>query len=615
MNKQDKVIVGLLIAVLMAWMFSQSQKAPTVPVAPPADPQQEQGGSPSGPGATSPTNAAVPAPEQLAPPVLQDPVPAPALVEMKHEEEEVLVSVSNSNVEVTVSSWGACIKEVSLLEYRESVEKDSQPVTLDFAAAPVLSVTGVDAWSTKADFSVISSTDSNVVMESKRHDVTLRRSISVGDSYALSVRDEFIASDGASRIVPAHSVEAGSMTKVKSKSSVRGMTYISLDSAPFGDDIDVTHWSKTKSEALDGEGAAKMRLEERLQPEGRQGGCGMFKPKLTAMLPAAVELDLKEKTQWVAVKNKFFLSVLTPEEGASGLKMSVRRLIGEKETPEDSRSWSQRAEVEEVSAQMLFEDAVIPEAASYVRNYTCYIGPKKYKELKKLGDSYGDIMQFGFWSPLSRILLTTLNAIHAVFRNYGVAIILLTMIVRLIFWPITHKSTESMKRMQAIQPEIKKIQAKYKDNPNKLNQATMALYKEHKVNPMAGCLPMFIQIPVFFALFTVLRSAVELRFAEFLWIRDLSEQEGLLANVLPIPLNILPLVMTVLTLFQQKMTPTAGDPQQQKMMMFMPVMFLFLFYPMPSALVLYWTTSQLIALLQLVLQRRKKQSGAAAAKA
>jgi YidC/Oxa1 family membrane protein insertase len=146
----------------------------------------------------------------------------------------------------------------------------------------------------------------------------------------------------------------------------------------------------------------------------------------------------------------------------------------------------------------------------------------------------------------------------------------------------------------------------------------MALYKERKVNPMAGCLPMLIQIPVFFALFTVLRSAVELRFAEFLWIRDLSEQEGLLAGVLPIPLNILPLVMTLLTLYQQKLTPAVGDPQQQKIMMFMPVMFLFLFYPMPSALVLYWTTSQLIAVVQLVLQQRKKAAqdgGLATAKA
>jgi YidC/Oxa1 family membrane protein insertase len=133
----------------------------------------------------------------------------------------------------------------------------------------------------------------------------------------------------------------------------------------------------------------------------------------------------------------------------------------------------------------------------------------------------------------------------------------------------------------------------------------MALYKEHKVNPMSGCLPMVVQIPVFIALFSVLRSAVELRFAPFLWIRDLSEPENLLVGVLPLPLNILPLFMTATMVWQQHLTPTAGDPQQKKMMAFMPVVMLFIFYNMPSALVLYWSTSQCLAIAQLLIQKRR----------
>jgi YidC/Oxa1 family membrane protein insertase len=138
-----------------------------------------------------------------------------------------------------------------------------------------------------------------------------------------------------------------------------------------------------------------------------------------------------------------------------------------------------------------------------------------------------------------------------------------------------------------------------------MNEATMAVYKEHKTNPMSGCLPMVIQIPVFIALFTVLRSAVELRFAGFLWIRDLSEPEGLLAGMVPIvgSLNILPLFMTATMVLQQQLTPTTGDPQQRKMMMIMPVVMLFIFYSMPSALVLYWSTSQCLAIVQLLVQR------------
>jgi YidC/Oxa1 family membrane protein insertase len=168
--------------------------------------------------------------------------------------------------------------------------------------------------------------------------------------------------------------------------------------------------------------------------------------------------------------------------------------------------------------------------------------------------------------------------------------------------------------MQAIQPKVTALREKYKKDPQRMNREVMALYKENKVNPMAGCLPMLVQIPVFIGLFTVLRSAVELRFANFLWISDLSEPEGLLRGVLPFPesgLNVLPVYMTVTMVLQQQLTPTAGDPQQKKMMMFMPVIMLLLFYGMPSALVLYWSTSQTLAIVQLLLQRRQSAAKAA----
>jgi YidC/Oxa1 family membrane protein insertase len=220
-------------------------------------------------------------------------------------------------------------------------------------------------------------------------------------------------------------------------------------------------------------------------------------------------------------------------------------------------------------------------------------------------------MQFGFFKWLCVLLVPTLNFFHALLPNYGVAIILLTLLVRIIFWPLTHKSTESMKRMQAIQPRLKEIQAQFKSEPQKLQQETWALYREHKVNPMSSCLPMLIQIPVFIALFTVLRSAVELRFAPFLWIADLSEPENLFPGLLPLvpALNILPFFMAGTMLLQSKLTPAMGDPAQQKMMMWMmPAMMLFMFYSMPSALVLYWTVSQVLAIVQLLWQKRRQAS-------
>ncbi|MFA7369345.1 MAG: membrane protein insertase YidC, partial [Kiritimatiellales bacterium] len=210
--------------------------------------------------------------------------------------------------------------------------------------------------------------------------------------------------------------------------------------------------------------------------------------------------------------------------------------------------------------------------------------------------------------PIKTGLLWGLKGLEKVVRNYGVAIMLLTVIVRVIFWPITHKGTESMRKMQALQPQLKEIREKFKDNPQRMQQETMQFYKDNKVNPLGGCLPMLIQIPVFIALFVVLRSAVELRFSKFLWVRDLSEPENLFAGMLPfgLPLNILPILMAATMVWQQKMTPSAGDPQQQKMMaIMMPIMMLFFFYTMPSGLVLYWTTSNLIMIVQMLIKKPK----------
>jgi len=212
-------------------------------------------------------------------------------------------------------------------------------------------------------------------------------------------------------------------------------------------------------------------------------------------------------------------------------------------------------------------------------------------------------------------LVWLLNLSNAVISGYGVAIIFLTFLVRFLFWPLTHKTTVSMRRMQEIQPKIKEIQARCKGNPQKLQQETWACYKENKVNPLSSCLPMLIQIPVFIALFTVLRSAVELRYAPFLWIGDLSEPENLWPNIFPFGgLNILPVLMAATMAIQSLLTPTTGDSSQQKMMViFMPIMMLVMFYSFPSALSLYWTLSQVLSIVQMWWIKKKYGAPAAVA--
>jgi YidC/Oxa1 family membrane protein insertase len=238
------------------------------------------------------------------------------------------------------------------------------------------------------------------------------------------------------------------------------------------------------------------------------------------------------------------------------------------------------------------------------RTSVFYVGPKKQSVLWDLGMK--DVMEFGMWRWICYGVVWMLSFFNDYLPGYGIAIILLTLLVRVLFWPLTHKSTVGMKKMQELQPKLKAIQAQFKDNPQRLQQETWALYRNEKVNPMSSCLPMLIQIPVFIALFNVLRSAVELRYAPFLWIADLSEPEGLFASWFPFGgLNILPIFMAATMALQSALTPSTGDKAQQKMMIvFMPIMMLFMFYSFPSALSLYWTVSQILSIVQMWLIRR-----------
>jgi YidC/Oxa1 family membrane protein insertase len=312
---------------------------------------------------------------------------------------------------------------------------------------------------------------------------------------------------------------------------------------------------------------------------------------------------MDQPMSWVAAKDRFFVQILAPQEESAGCELTAWR----------DTAVSNAVAIGSVSARMLFPEKVLKPGETAARTLSYYAGPKKHALLRRLGGRQDDVMEFGFFAPVCKPLLWCLNYLYRLIPNYGVAVILLTALVRLLFWPVTHKSTESMKKMQSLQPQVAQIREKFKDKPQKMNQEIMALYRENKVNPMSGCLPVLVQIPVFIALYTVLRSAIELRFAPFLWVHDLSEPEGLLAGKLPFvsALNILPLFMTATMVWQQKLTPTAGDPQQQKMMVMMPVVMLFIFYSMPSALVLYWSVSQCLSIVQLLMQRRTSAARAA----
>ncbi len=269
-------------------------------------------------------------------------------------------------------------------------------------------------------------------------------------------------------------------------------------------------------------------------------------------------VDLK----WVALEDKYFFSGIVPRSEISSVKIWRKENSGL------------------IALKM-------PEGRN---EYVLYAGPKVIDELKVLGLQLEHIVDFGFWSFLARPIFWLLLYINSIIGNYGWSIIILTILIRIPFIPLLNKGQASMKRMQALQPKMQEVKEKYKKDSQKMQKEMMALYKKHKVNPMGGCLPMLVQIPVFFALYKVLLAAIEMRQSPWiLWIHDLSAKD---------PYYVLPIVMGATMFLQQKMTPTSADPKQAKIMMFMPLIFTFMFLSFSSGLVLYWLMSNVLSIVQ-----------------
>ncbi len=299
------------------------------------------------------------------------------------------------------------------------------------------------------------------------------------------------------------------------------------------------------------------------------------------------------KVWWTALSTKYFLNALIPVEPAS--KVVIKK--------------------DKLNILQNCVETVIPTVRpnqSFSYSINCYLGPKDVDRLAKQKVNLEALADFGFFGNLFRIVYI-LKFLYKITGNYGVAIILLTILMSIVLFPLTMKSHKSMRAMQELQPQISALKNKYKDNAQKINKETMALYKKNKVNPLGGCLPMMLQMPVFFALFTTLRNAIELKGTCFIpgWIPDLSLPDtvfylgALIDKPGVYPLNILPILMSITTILQQKFTAQSADPRQAKMMLFMPVFMLFIFYNFPSGLVLYWLTNNILSIAQQIWIRKK----------
>jgi len=287
---------------------------------------------------------------------------------------------------------------------------------------------------------------------------------------------------------------------------------------------------------------------------------------------------------WTALADTYFAAVLMPKEPASDAVIA-RRLEG------DTLEVGLRTPLTQDRAR---------------QTVRVYVGPKSQPLLEAAEPSLDKLIDLGFFSPLARPMLQFLRLLNGLVHNYGVTIMLATILIKIAFWPLTQTSYKSMQAMQKLQPKLKELQVVYKDDKQALNRAMMQLYREHKVNPMGGCLPMVLQIPVFFAFYNALLYAIELRHAPFvcweteLWwigrgICDLSVYD---------PSYVTPVLMGITMFVQQKMTPTTGDPTQAKVMQFMPLIFLMFFLKAPAGLVIYWLVNNVLSIAQQLLINR-----------
>lgn len=296
----------------------------------------------------------------------------------------------------------------------------------------------------------------------------------------------------------------------------------------------------------------------------------------------------EKRLLWGSIKNQFFTAILTPEERALG---SFAQAVEIK----------QNGKVEEgINAHLIFD--LGQNGKIFSMDY--YVGPKDYLLLHRMGEDQDLVMQFGFFGAVSKVLLLSMLGIHSFIPNWGWTIIVLTLIIKLLMWPLTQAQLHSSKRMASIQGPLREVREKFKNNPQKIQMETMKLFKENKVNPAMGCLPLLIQLPIFLGLYFMLRTSSEMRFQSFLWIKDLSIPDTI-AHLGSFPVNILPLLMGVTMFIQMRVTPTpTTDNVQQKMLQWMPFLFLIFCYSFPAALVLYWTVQNVLTIAQQFISNR-----------
>jgi YidC/Oxa1 family membrane protein insertase len=603
LDKTGKLILFGSIGLLIAGFIFQSKMTPSRREADAnaTQPPPKMGGGNQSHLNPSPTNAVIvpPTPGTNIPPVIQ-PVPVVA---------EKTVVLANAFVEYTFTSRGGGISNVKLIEkdgekknrlkYPKEIEdqrKGPLEMKLDRGRLPLLSFEPYSGemvhtpnanrpYKAQTTYSSIIKAGNTVTVKGTHGSWTVEKVFTLGNAYLLDVEVRVSNASAATSNEQVFYLVAGTANEPLSSSRMMGLG--------FG-----TMWYDGEEEKSVGSGwFGNYRM-----------GCACFGSLGERNNYRAGQGNVR----WVGGFSRFFIqSVIPAEPGASvNINQFTLDALSEAEAKELDVKVTNNQKAYETS--LLVKVPLLPASGTHTFQYKLYTGPREYDRLRKIGVQQGGnqfhrIMDFGGWFGwLAEGLLRVMKWFHAKGLSYALAIIAITFIIKLVFWPITARSTRAMKKMAAVNakmmPEITKIREKYKDDYQKMNLKMMEIYKKYGVNPlsqMGGCLPMLIQIPVFFGFFTMLRSAVELRGAEFLWVADLSSPDTVM-EIYGFPINILPLLMTGTMFLQMRLQPPSPtmDPSQQAIMKYMPLMFVFILYSASAGLCLYWTVQNVLSIVQ-----------------
>jgi YidC/Oxa1 family membrane protein insertase len=551
------IAIGISFAVFFLWSMFFAPKPPEQSAEVPQETAQAEPEN----NAAQPITSSQPAPAEVPPQTAQTPAtqpaqPAPAL------QPDRKINVETSLYRIVLSERGAAVKSIVLKKYRETMAEDSPQKEL------------IDA-QTRGGSALLSFKDAR--------DHNVENAI-----FSVDQDQDLVDASNEPQVVKfQHQTESGVIIE---------KTYrFYPDSYLIDLGIGVINQG---GNPVQGRMALAMRnvLSEDAGGYGFAGPSGLINEELEQIKIKDIEESPKSdgKIRWVAIEGRYFMTSVIPNEALAG-----EMLLDYKE--------------QQLQNKLAFLTNELQPAERQNFEFKLFMGPKSLSLLRALNNDLDRAIDFGWVDFFAKPCLMLMNFIYKYIPNYGIAIIILTLITRGMFWPLAQKSYKSMGEMRKLQPLMQEIREKYKGDKARMNQEMMTLYKTYKINPMGGCLPMLIQLPVFFALYRMLYQAIELRHAPFVgWITDLSAPDRLFDFGFKIPfmdppygIPVLTIIMGASMILQQKMTPSPGDPTQAKMMMLMPVVFTVIFINFSSGLVLYWLVSNIFSMAQQFYTQKK----------